>query len=331
MGDSTARKSERSQQILNPHGRLQETQRRPEFARSSFYEEQLNRDPRWALSEGSRHFEEDSAVFKALRRIAKRLAELGIPYAVVGGMALFRHGLRRFTEDVDLLVTKENLKRIHEELSGLGYIPPFAKSKQLRDVELGVRIEFLTTGAFPGDGKKKPVAFPDPTTVSFAADGIQYIKLETLVELKLASGMTNPARMKDLTDVLELIKVLDLPDDFAEGLDPYVRDKYRELWKQARKRYVSVWRNKRLTPKANSIEEMISLLRRAADDLEKMRRDGVVLDDDGGAADDYARLVTTDPKIAEKYGLVDEDEYWDTGENDEEEPAGRKPDPEAAG
>jgi hypothetical protein len=28
-----------------------------------------------------------------------------ICYAVVGGMALFRHGLRRFTEDVDLLVT----------------------------------------------------------------------------------------------------------------------------------------------------------------------------------------------------------------------------------
>ena len=35
------------------------------------YEDQLNRDPRWALSEGSRHFEEDS--FKALHGIASRL------------------------------------------------------------------------------------------------------------------------------------------------------------------------------------------------------------------------------------------------------------------
>ena len=74
------------------------------------YEELLDNDPRWALSEGSRHFEEDSAVFKALRNIAKRLNDLGIPYVVVGGMALFRHGLRRFTENVDILVRKEDLK-----------------------------------------------------------------------------------------------------------------------------------------------------------------------------------------------------------------------------
>ena len=47
------------------------------------YEELLNRDPRWALSEGSRHFEEDSAVFKALHNITSRLKTLGIPYAVL--------------------------------------------------------------------------------------------------------------------------------------------------------------------------------------------------------------------------------------------------------
>jgi hypothetical protein len=100
------------------------------------YEDLLSRDPRWALSEGSRHFEEDSAVFKALHRIAQRLNALGVPYAVVGGMALFRHGLRRFTEDVDILVTKEDLKTIHDELEGLGYLPPFAHSKHLRDTQL---------------------------------------------------------------------------------------------------------------------------------------------------------------------------------------------------
>ena len=113
------------------------------------YEDRLNRDARWALSEGSRHFEEDSAVFKALHAIAPPLNALGIPYAVVGGMALFRHGLRRFTEDVDILVTKDDLKVIHEKLEGLGYIPPFANSKHLRDVEHGVKIEFLNVRRLP--------------------------------------------------------------------------------------------------------------------------------------------------------------------------------------
>jgi len=186
------------------------------------------------LSEGSRHFEEDSAVFKALHGIAARLNALGIPYAVVGGMALFQHGLRRFTEDVAILVTKDELKVIHEKLESLGYVPAFANSKHLRDVEHGVKIEFLTTGDYPGDGKKRPVSFPDPRTVSFDADGIRYIQLPKLVELKLASGMTNPGRLKDLSDVLELIKAIGLPLDFSHELDPFVREKFNELWKAAK-------------------------------------------------------------------------------------------------
>jgi Uncharacterised nucleotidyltransferase len=283
------------------------------------YEELLDRDPRWALSEGSRHFEENSAVFKALHNIAQRLKTLGIPYAVVGGMALFRHGLRRFTEDVDILVTKDDLKKIHEKLEGLGYLQPFKNSKHLRDVQVGVKIEFLTTGDFPGDGKQKPVSFPDPRTVSVETDGINYVNLPTLVELKLASGMTNTGRLKDLSDVLELIKVLDLPMDFANQLAPFVRDKFNELWKQARKRYVTTWRNKWITAQAKTIQDMIAMLRAAADDLDKMRRDGVILEDDGGVGDDYARLVTTDPKVAEKYGLVDETDYWQVDEKDEDE------------
>ncbi|MBL8828145.1 MAG: nucleotidyltransferase family protein [Planctomycetaceae bacterium] len=195
-----------------------------------FYEERLNRDPRWAMSEGSRHFEGDSAVFVTLRSITKRLKAIGVPYAVVGGMALFRHGLRRFTEDVDILVRKDDLRTIHEQLDGLGYIPPFKNSKHLRDVETGVKVEFLTTGDYPGDGKAKPVAFPDPATVSFEAEEIRFVNLPTLVELKLASGMTNAGRLKDLADVQELIKLLKLPAEFSEQLNPFVRDKFVEIW-----------------------------------------------------------------------------------------------------
>ncbi len=275
------------------------------------------------MSEGSRHFEEDSAVFKALHNIAQRLKSLDIPYAVVGGMALFRHGLRRFTEDVDILVTKSDLKLIHEKLEGLGYLPPFTNSKHLRDTQLGVKIEFFTTGDYPGDGKKKPVSFPDPRNVSFEAEGISYIRLPMLVELRLASGMTNPGRLKDLSDVLELIKILDLPIDFSNQLDAFVQSKFKELWKGARKRYVTTWRNKWVIAEAKSIEDMISMLRAAADQLDQMRKDGIVLDDNGRIRDDYADLVTTDGKVAEKYGLVDESDYWgneDEDQDSEDEP-----------
>jgi hypothetical protein len=280
------------------------------------YEKQLNANPRWALSEGSAFFEGKSKVQDTLRKITQRLNSLGIPYSIVGGLALFHHGHRRFTEDVDLLVTKEGLKRIHAELEGLGYVPPFAGSKHLRDTESGVKVEFLTTGDFPGDGKPKPVAFPEPLAASFEADGVRYLNLEKLVELKLASGMTNAGRLKDLSDVVELIKILNLPQHYAEKLHPYVREKYDELWQSARQRFVMPWRNKFLTVDAKSLDEMISSLHAAAEELEAMKRDGIVLDQEGGTADDYAMLVTSDPKIAQKYGMQEESELWGTEDQD---------------
>jgi hypothetical protein len=194
------------------------------------YEQLLDRDVWWAFQEGSMHFEKGSAVHKSLERIAHRLDELGIPYAVAGGMALFFHGFRRFTEDVDILVTREGLKEIHRHLEGLGYMPPFAGSKNLRDAQSGVRIEFLITGDYPGDGKPKPVAFPDPAHSAIEIDGIHFLQLPRLVELKLASGMTNPLRLQDIADVQRLIQELNLPLALADQLNPYVRDKYRELW-----------------------------------------------------------------------------------------------------
>src|SRR5947207_579926 len=154
------------------------------------YEQKLNADLRYALDEGSMHFEERNAVHDTMRRITRRLTELGIPYAVVGGMAMFAHGFRRFTEDVDLLVTREAMNEIGEKLEGLGYVRPAGTTTKLRDTQSGVRIEFLITSGYPGDGKPKPVAFPDPNAVAVEIDGIRYLNLPSLLELKLASGMT---------------------------------------------------------------------------------------------------------------------------------------------
>jgi hypothetical protein len=195
------------------------------------YEQRLNQDVWWAFQEGSMHFEKASAIYKTLTKIARRLDELGIPYALAGGMALFFHGYRRFTEDVDILVTREGLQEIHTRLEGLGYLPTFQGSKNLRDTESGVCIKFLVAGDYPGDGKPKPVAFPSPEGVSEVIEGVRCLRLPQLVELKLASG-TAPGRRKDLGDVQELIRLLHLPEDFALQLNPSVQALYRELWQE---------------------------------------------------------------------------------------------------
>jgi hypothetical protein len=195
------------------------------------FEAKLKRGGAAAIEHIGRFFMGEDVVTQTLRRISSRLDELGIPYAVAGGMALGAHGFVRATADVDILVTQEGLGSVHKELEGLGYVPPFTGSKNLRDVGSSVRIEFLVAGQYPGDGKPKPVAFPDPATAAIEIDGVKYLKLDKLIELKLASGMTGGVnRMKDLVDVVELIKICGLQADTADRLDPYVRDKFRELW-----------------------------------------------------------------------------------------------------
>ena len=196
------------------------------------YEQLLNNDFQLALREGDMFFQGEGAVQKTLQRITQRLTEIGVDYAIVGGMALYSHGFRRYTEDVDVLVTSEGLAKLHEQLEGLGYVRPFAASKNLRDAETGVRIDFLVSGQYPGGGKPGPVAFPIPSDVAVEQHGIRVVSLPKLVELKLASGQS-PNRLKDLADVQELIQHLELTLELAEQLDPSLRDAYRRLWTDA--------------------------------------------------------------------------------------------------
>jgi hypothetical protein len=67
-------------------------------------------------------------------------------------------------------------------------------------------------------------------TASVDIDGIRYLNLPSLLELKLASGLSAAHRLKDLADAQELIRVLKLPRDLGDRLNPYVQAKYFELW-----------------------------------------------------------------------------------------------------
>ena len=167
----------------------------------------------------------------SLTQLTSDLKEHGIDYMVIGAVALLAHGYPRFTEDIDLVLTPEGLEIFHRDLIGLGYVPAFpGAKKRLRSTRDGVTIEVMTTGEYPGDGKPKPVSIPEPSSASTEIDGIQVVTFGKLIELKLASGMTAPDRLKDLADVQELIKIRRLQPEFAEQLDAYVRGKFLELY-----------------------------------------------------------------------------------------------------
>jgi len=188
------------------------------------------------VQSAERFFMGEAHVQKALEKLTRTLDAQGIPYAIIGAMALNELGYQRVTVDVDVLLTAEGLTAFKASHLGRGYVEKFPGSRGLRDPEYGVDIDVVLTGSFPGDGEPKPVVFPDPAATAERGARIALLPLPTLVELKLASGMTAPHRLKDLADVLEVIRALKLPARLADDLNPYVRDKYLELWRAAQVR-----------------------------------------------------------------------------------------------
>ncbi len=186
--------------------------------------------PTNAYAEGLRFFRGGGMINETLKRLVDDLDRNEIDYALIGAVALNNHGYRRFTEDIDLLLTKAGLAQFTEKLVGKVYRSAFTgATRKFRTTAENVPVEIITSGEFPGDGLPKSVEFPNPSDASVVIDGVKTISLEKLIELKLASGITAGDRLKDLADVQELIKLKDLPEDFADKLNKFVRAKYREL------------------------------------------------------------------------------------------------------
>jgi hypothetical protein len=182
-------------------------------------------------------FMKQDDVHITMSRVATKLREEHIPYAIIGGMAIGLHGFLRVTKDLDILTTREGLDRIHERLVGRGFVLAFPGArKRLRDTETGVLVDIITTGEYPGDGKPKAVRYPDPSD-SVDRDGYSVISLPRLVESKIVTGTTIDYRqLQDLGDVQAIIRELRLPRSFAEQLDSTVRSEFDRLWELAQKR-----------------------------------------------------------------------------------------------
>ena len=155
------------------------------------------------LAEATRFFMGRADVQLAAERLSAALSEMGIPYVIAGGLAVGAHGYQRMTDDVDVLVSVENLSRFKARWIGRGWVERFPGSKNMRDAETGVKVDVLLVGDYPGDGKPKPVCFPSPVRVATRGLRTRVMNLRTLIELKLASGMTAPDRLKDLDDIIQ--------------------------------------------------------------------------------------------------------------------------------
>jgi hypothetical protein len=185
------------------------------------------------IREADAFFSGESKIHKTLARVTQRLDDLGIDFALAGGLAVGLRGHLRVTVDIDIVISDDGLRRFKDHWLGRGYSEKFAGSIGVKDGETGVPIDFHLVGGFPGDGRPKPISFPDPASIPKGDSQYRVLDLRTLIELKVASGSSAPDRLIDLADALALIRANHLPLGFADGLDASVREKYAELWRAA--------------------------------------------------------------------------------------------------
>lgn len=167
--------------------------------------------------------------FKALRELTDVLNKLEIHYVVAGSLALSLYSYHRFANDIDLIVASDSLSMIRECLDQDRYKIIGPRGNRLTDTIHGVNIDFLLTGDCIGNRKSGEITYPDPRFYQELREGFKCLPLDTLIELKLASGQANLRRLIDLADVQELIVLHSLPREFAALLHPSVQSKYLEL------------------------------------------------------------------------------------------------------
>lgn len=155
----------------------------------------------------------------SVERIARVLNDAGVPFIVVGGLAVVAHGYGRYTEDLDLVIRlqPDAIRGAFRALATLGFRPRvpvtaegFADAEQrgrwIKDK--GMMVLNFNSDQHPRTPVDVFVAEPfdfqteyDSALVREVAPGVpmRIVRYETLLRLKEQSG-----RPVDLTDIAEL-------------------------------------------------------------------------------------------------------------------------------
>jgi len=137
--------------------------------------------------------------FEALNRLAHTHQ---VPLAIVGGLAAIHFGYPAITEDIDLVVSKDDLDRL------LGDAPYFGFKVKWRSTTGWHTLTFedIEINIVPEGGKARdssPTTIPGPRALG-VTEGLNFPELPGWIELKLSSG-----RAKDRTHIIEVLKTLD--------------------------------------------------------------------------------------------------------------------------
>jgi hypothetical protein len=156
-------------------------------------------------------------VKNAATKTAAQLDQLGVRYALAGGLAVGAHGYVRATTDVDFLVGEEAFEHHGSLVTFKAGVPI--------EVE-GIRIDYLSPVSL---GKQVEETLNHP----LIGEGIAIVPVEVLIYMKLVAK-----RRQDLVDVVELIdagadlkRTRDYIQQYAPDLTPLLEELINEALK----------------------------------------------------------------------------------------------------
>jgi len=158
-----------------------------------------------------------------LSAIVLDLKECGIDYCIIGSLAVRLHNYLRYGDDIDILVSRDSYPKIEQYLIGNGYSYRPGSERHLYYEFLGGRtpVDIYVEGEKREDG----FPLPDPRGSRVQCFSRWYANLPLLITLKI--------RADDLGDVFQMIEENELTEDFADSLEPDVREKFVQMLRRS--------------------------------------------------------------------------------------------------
>lgn len=144
----------------------------------------------------------ESQLIAQLREADAALRAAGIRYTLIGGVAVNIHGHLRATRDLDLMLLIEEADAAHGVFTGLGYTAIDRRPDIASYVRGTARLDVIYAQRPISRGlldRSQPAPFGDLN--------LPAIPVEGLLGLKIQAFNDDPRRIRDLDDMIELLKV----------------------------------------------------------------------------------------------------------------------------
>ena len=154
----------------------------------------------------------ERAVEKVRDRLLRSTAALeaaGVPYAVIGGNAVMAwveqvdESAVRFTQDVDIVLRREDLERANEALAKAGFVHRRSAGVEMFLDGPGAKARDAVHVIFSGEKVRPEYAAAVPDVAEYASfKSYRVLSLEALVRMKLTSY-----RDKDKTHLRDMLEI----------------------------------------------------------------------------------------------------------------------------